>query len=144
MLAMESLFAKHNLIAWSAGAMALSERVVLFHDNPPQGAGNAEILDIGLGYFRGILPLPHARRRLHLDDAGRVILLAQRFQDAHCVALDEGSRLDAVSKGWRIFPRTRLLGYDGQVHEGAQSRILHPIARTVISDDDEEPDDASL
>ncbi len=44
--------------------MVVCETVVLFHDSPPQGAGNAEVLDAGLGLARGVIALPHARRRL--------------------------------------------------------------------------------
>jgi enterochelin esterase-like enzyme len=83
--------------AWSAGAMVLAERVVLFHDNPPwaswnAGAGDAEVLEAGLGRVRDVLPLPHAERRLHLDDPVRVALLARRFAPAAAVALDAGGR----------------------------------------------------
>ncbi len=82
------------VVAWSAGAMALGERVVLFHDNPPQGRGNAEVIESGLGLYRGVLPLPHARRRLDLDDPVRVALFARRFSPAFCLALDDEVRLD--------------------------------------------------
>ena len=81
------------VIAWSAGAMALSERVVLFHDHPVHGPNNAEVADSGLGLFRGVVPLPHARRRLNLDDAGRVGVLARRCSPLRCVTLDPGSVL---------------------------------------------------
>ena len=37
------------LIAWSAGAMALARRVFVYHDNPPQGPANTEVLENGLG-----------------------------------------------------------------------------------------------
>jgi hypothetical protein len=82
---------KIPVIAWSAGAMALSERVVLFHDHPVHGPNNAEVADVGLGLFRGVVPLPHARRRLHLDDPGRVGVLARRCSPARCVTLDPGA-----------------------------------------------------
>ncbi|MCB9638537.1 MAG: hypothetical protein H6728_12810 [Myxococcales bacterium] len=121
MLGIESFFKDHHLVAWSAGAMALSEKVVLFHDKPPQGAGAPEILDLGLGYFKGLLPLPHARRRLNLNDPARVALLAQRFAPSLCFALDEGSHIQATDKGWKLHPRTRLLTAEGQVHN-----FLHP------------------
>ena len=55
------------IVAWSAGAMALAERVVLYHDHPPQGAAPAELLDRGLGLVAGVLPLPDAARRLALE-----------------------------------------------------------------------------
>ena len=35
----DKLVGSRVVFAWSAGAMAISERVVLFHDDPPQGPG---------------------------------------------------------------------------------------------------------
>ena len=67
------------VVAWSAGAMALAERVVLFHDSPPQGRGYAEVLCAGVGLCPGVVPLPHAKKRLQLNDQVRVQLLARRF-----------------------------------------------------------------
>ncbi len=93
------------VIAWSAGAMALAERIVLFHDSPPQGAGNAEVLDLGLGLYSGLLPLPHARRRLQLDDPCRVELFARRFAPDMCLPLDEGDAVAFDGERWRPFPR---------------------------------------
>jgi len=61
------LLRERPVVAWSAGAMALTERVVLFHDSPPQGRGNAEVLENGLGLVPGLVALPHARRRLLLE-----------------------------------------------------------------------------
>ena len=88
---LESELREKRLIAWSAGAMALSERVVLFHDSPPQGPGHAEILDSGLGLLPRLLPLPHARERLRLHDPRRVALMARRFTPLQPVTLDAGS-----------------------------------------------------
>ena len=85
------LLAQRPLIAWSAGAMAVCERVVLFHDRPPQGAAHPELLDAGLGIVTGVVALPHAAARLALNDAGRVGTLARRFAPAQCLALDHGS-----------------------------------------------------
>ena len=81
------------IFAWSAGAMALTERVVLFHDSPPQGPGNAELLGEGLGVVPGTVVLPHARRRLRLDDPLRVSLFARRFKPDQCLTLDAGQRV---------------------------------------------------
>jgi hypothetical protein len=105
------------LVAWSAGAMALSERVVLFHDNPPQGQGSAEVLETGLGLVRGILPLPHARHRLELGDSRRVALLALRFRPLLAIPLDEGSRLAWDGRGWRGIPGTQRLTEEGALAE---------------------------
>ena len=41
------LLAEQPVVAWSAGAMALAERVVLFHDRTPQGRRDAEVLGAG-------------------------------------------------------------------------------------------------
>lgn len=89
----EALAEGKPLIAWSAGAMALSDRVVLFHDRPPQGAAHAEVLEPGLGLIPGIVALPHAHARLALDDATRVREFARRFAPARCLLLEHGSFL---------------------------------------------------
>ena len=104
------------VVAWSGGAMVLSERVVLFHDSPPQGPGNAEVYAPGLGLVRGVVPLPHANQRLRLDDEARVALFARRFEPDLCAALDGGERLRGSSGGteWEV-SGTRLLSTDGTV-----------------------------
>jgi hypothetical protein len=79
------------MIAWSAGAMAIAQAVVLFHDYPPQGSANIELIDAGLGLLPRVLPLPHAQTRLSLHDATRVALLARRFAPQACLTLDHGS-----------------------------------------------------
>lgn len=87
------LIANKTVIAWSAGAMAISDRVVLFHDHPPQGAGDPEVLDAGLGLVSGIVALPSARERLALDDTRRVAIFARRFVPASALVFDNGSFL---------------------------------------------------
>ena len=101
------------IIAWSAGAMAVSDRIVLFHDNPPQGRGNAELMGSGLGLFPGVVVLPHARRRLMLNDHARISVFARRFATATCIALDERCwiRFDGVR--WSAGPNTHQLCSDG-------------------------------
>lgn len=88
-----ALFAGRPVIAWSAGAMALAEAVILFHDEAPQGAGNVEVFEAGLGLARGVVPLPYARSRLRLHDATRIALIARRFAPLACLTLDQGSVL---------------------------------------------------
>jgi hypothetical protein len=101
------------VVAWSAGAMALSERVVLFHDSPPQGPGDAEVLEAGLGRVPGVVVLPHARRRLRLDEPSRVALLARRFAPAVCIRFDAGARLSWDGRQWRPGPGTERLDRTG-------------------------------
>jgi hypothetical protein len=87
------------VIAWSAGAMALSERVVLFHDHPPYGDRPAEVYADGVGAYVGTVALPHARRRLRLDDHDHVALLARRLAPRRAVILNDGARLDLGEAG---------------------------------------------
>lgn len=118
---LDTLLRDKPLIAWSAGAMALTDRVVLFHDSPPQGAGWAELLDFGLGLAPDVVVLPHARRRLRLDDPIRVRLLSRRFRPAACVPLDEGDHIDRIAGAWRF---GALLGTDGGMRSAEHSAPL--------------------
>ena len=102
------------VIAWSAGAMALAERIVLFHDRSAHGPGHPEIYGSGLSVFRGVVPLPHARARLLLDDAPRMAVFARRFAPARCVLLENGTRMDIDGEG-SCPPGTRVLATDGRV-----------------------------
>ena len=113
LLDLGSLVRDKPIIAWSAGAMALSDRVVLFHDAPPQGSGDAEVLDFGLGLAPGVVVLPHARRRLRLDDPRRVTLLARRFEPALCVPLDDGAHLVREGTAWTAGEGTGRLDASG-------------------------------
>jgi len=88
------------VIAWSAGAMALTDRIVLFHDRSPQGPGHPEMYGSGLSLLRDVVLLPHARARLLLDDAPRMAVLAWRFAPARCVPLEAGNRIDVVDGAW--------------------------------------------
>ncbi|MEM8962628.1 MAG: hypothetical protein AAGD38_14175 [Acidobacteriota bacterium] len=102
------------VFAWSAGAMAITRRVVLFHDSPPQGAGNPEILDAGLGLISHVVALPHAHQRLRLDDSTRVALFARRFAPDLCASLVPGAAVFWNGRTWRRSNVSRL-GLDGQV-----------------------------
>jgi hypothetical protein len=102
------------VIAWSAGAMALAERIVLFHDRSAHGPGHPEVFARGLSVLRGVVPLPHARARLLLEDAPRMAVFARRFAPARCVLLDNGTRIEFDSDG-DVPPGSRVLGEDGHV-----------------------------
>jgi hypothetical protein len=110
-----ALIESRPLVAWSAGAMAVSESVVLFHDSPPQGPGNPELLDAGLALCRGVVPLPHARERLKLDDPVRVALFSRRFRPAVSVVLDAVARLTWDGEDWSIGAGTQALTRSGRV-----------------------------
>ncbi len=102
------------VIAWSAGAMALSDRIILFYDRAPQGPGHPEVFGPGLGVLSHVVPLPHARARILLEDAPRMAVFARRFAPARCVLLETGTRIDTDSDG-SCPPDTRVLAEDGHV-----------------------------
>ena len=80
-----------HVIAWSAAAMALTDRIVLFHERMPQGRREAEIFGRGLGLVSGAVVLPDAVHRLRSGDRMRVRMMARRFAPAACVTLNNGS-----------------------------------------------------
>jgi len=107
-------FVPETVVAWSAGAMALTERVVLFNDRAPQGPAHAEIYDEGLGMIMGAVLLPHARRRLQIDDVTRMSVLASRLAPAVCVVLDDGTRIDLTTDGG-LPDDARVIGAEGRI-----------------------------
>ena len=108
------LFVGRVVIGRSAGAMVLAERVVLFHDRPPWGGRNPEVFDVGLGLAEGLVALPHASRRLALDDRVRAARLAARFAPATCLLLDPGGRIDLVDGRWNGYGGVRRLDRAGR------------------------------
>lgn len=82
------------IIAWSAGAMALTDRVVLFNDRAAHGPALAHVYAFGLGLAPGVVAMPAARDRLTLDNHLRMAMLARRFSPASCLLLDDGARVD--------------------------------------------------
>ena len=107
-----------HVVAWSAGAMALTERVVLFHDFVPHGVAQTEVYGAGIGVVPGIVALPHARRRLRVGDPVRMSVLARRFAPARCLVLDDVTRVSL--DGNRQLPAdARVLDLDGHVAEVA-------------------------
>jgi len=118
-----ALLADRVVVAWAAGAMVLAERVVLFHDSPPQGPGHAEAFETGLGVANAVVPLPHAGARLRLDDPGRVSRFARRFEPAAAIALDPGEAIQRTNGAWTplfgpaAINGARRLEADGSVRE---------------------------
>jgi hypothetical protein len=86
------------VITWSAGAMALSPRVVLFGDHAAYGHPDPEFYAAGLGLYAQAVPFPHARRRLRLTDHDHRQLLADRLAPYPGLILDEGVRLDLTDQ----------------------------------------------
>jgi len=82
---LDELIGDRPVFAWSAGAMALADRIVLFHDDPPEGRVAREVLDAGLGRAPGVVVLPEPERRLKLEVKDRIGLLSRRFAPARCL-----------------------------------------------------------
>jgi len=105
------------VIAWSAGAMVLTDRVVLYNDSGPQGYKGAEVWAHGLGRVTDVLALPHARRRIRVDDPMTVQVFVRRFSPAVAMLLDDGSRV--------------VVGPDGVLPQGAKVFTDHGTIGTV-------------
>ena len=103
------------VVAWSAGAMSVTERVVLYNDLGPSGVVGSEVWDRGLGRAPRVVAMPHARRRLRMDDPAVLRVLARRFGDARCLRLDDGARVDLGPDG-ELPGGARVIGDDGLVH----------------------------
>lgn len=115
------------LCAWSAGAMTLADRVVLFYDDPPDGRGEAEVLDSGLRLTPGLVYLPHAAQRLRLSDHRRMARLAHRLSPERGVTLENGAWIEFVDGGWRSQGKlgaAGLLQPDGTLHHPAPGEAL--------------------
>ena len=103
LFAISDLIGARPVFAWSAGAMCATERIVAFHDSPPQGRRDPVVLDFGLALCPGVVALPHASRRLDLADRGRVMRFAKRLAPRVCVALDDASGMIWDGAGWELF-----------------------------------------
>ena len=101
------------VVAWSAGAMAMTRVVVLFNDQAATG-DHAEVWDRGAGRVEHVVALPHARRRLHLDDRVRMQVLAARFSGSTCLLLDDGAKV-AVGSDGALPPGARVIRADGTI-----------------------------
>lgn len=113
------------IIAWSAGAMVLTERVVLFNDNASRGPRAPEVYDSGLGLLRDAVLFPAAHQRLQMSNVERMSLLAKRFAPAICVPLDPGARVEIGAAG-SLPDNTPTIGRDGAI--GALASIHAPQA----------------
>ncbi len=118
MFGVKDLLGDHALVAWSGGAMVTGERVVLFHESPPEGFGISEVLEQGIGLHQGVLPLPNPKLRLKLDEPLRVGWLSKRYAPSKCVAMDQGEFVQFDGDRWFGEEGTTLLKTDGTVGTG--------------------------
>jgi nicotinamidase/pyrazinamidase len=73
-----------------------------------------EVLGEGLGVLHDLVLLPHARRRLRVDDQVRMSVLARRFEPARCLVLDDELRVDLTRDGG-LPADARVIAGDGRV-----------------------------
>ena len=121
------------IIAWSAGAMVLTERIVLFHDYPPYGSDIAQVLDAGFGLVPGYVVLPDARRRINLEAKAGIQRFARRMAPATCVAMDHGARM-VFEGGELVFANATRLTTTGDAERnwnGEASRFSTPYLHGV-------------
>jgi hypothetical protein len=108
------------VVAWSAGAMAMTERVVLYNDRGPQGVQGAEVWDRGAERVRDVVAMPHARRRLRLDDPVHAKVFVRRFAPATCLLLDDGTQVEIGADG-KVPAGARVLTETGAAPRGEAS-----------------------
>lgn len=102
------------IIAWGAGAMALTERVVLFYDHAVARPGVAELLMEGLGLTRGVVALPSPRQRLEMKNEIRLQSLSRRCAPSACLLLEDHSEVTLTAAG--LAPvGARVIDHDGQL-----------------------------
>lgn len=102
------------VLAWGAGAMALTERIVLFYDHAVTSPGVSEMLMGGLGLTRGVVALPSPRERLDMSDRRRLGMLARRALPRRGLLLDQRTAVTLTADG-RLPDDARVLGTDGTV-----------------------------
>ena len=115
LFAIEPLLRRPTVFAWSAGAMVLTDRIVLFHDTPPQGAHAPEVMEHGFGLISNVVVLPSARRRLQLSDTTRVSLMSRRLSPSLCVPMDEQELLECHNSSLSGSAGLRVLQTDGTI-----------------------------
>lgn len=122
LLGMRELLAGHPLIGWSAGAMVMTDQLVLFHDRAPQGRREPELLDVGLGRSSRLIALPAASQRLDLAQKDHLALMARRFAPSNCLALDESD--------WIAWNSDRLLAAQGvrRIKRSGSLAKVHAVA----------------
>lgn len=102
------------IIAWGAGAMALTERVLLFHDDSVVAPGVSEVLMDGLGLTRGLVALPNASQRLDVKNRPRMAVLAQRCGPRLPLLLDPGAQVTLTAHG-DLPTGARVVDHEGRI-----------------------------
>lgn len=102
------------IIAWGAGAMALTERVLLYYDNSVTSPGVSEMLMDGIGLTRGVVALPSASARLDIRNRPRMRTLVSRCAPRLPLVLDVGAQVTLTGRG-ELPTGARVLSPTGKV-----------------------------
>lgn len=100
------------IVAWGAGAMVLTEQVLLYYDHAVADSGVSEMLMEGLGLTSGIVALPSPKERLDVRNTWRMSALARRVAPARALLLDAEAEVTLTADG-RLPAGARVLGQDG-------------------------------
>jgi peptidase E len=88
----EALRRGAQIVAMSAGAMVLCERVIVY-DDLAATPRDFQLYDRGLAIVRDIQLFPHCTERIQTDDPENLAYLARRFRHHACVGLNQRSFL---------------------------------------------------
>jgi peptidase E len=88
----EALRRGAQIVAVSAGALVLCERVIVY-DDFAETPRDFQLYDRGLGIVQDIQVLPHCMERIQTDDSDNLAYLARRFRHHACVGLNQRSLL---------------------------------------------------
>ena len=115
LLDLGAALSRRPILAWSAGAMTLTPRIVVFHDRLPHGSAPPQILGEGLSLLPGVAFFPDARRRLDLDNRESLGELAARVAPERAVLLDPDDLLCRDGETWTAAAGIRTLAPDGEI-----------------------------
>ena len=116
------------VFAWSAGAMAITNRIILYYDDPPFGKGVPEVLDNGIGNIPHLILLPHAKTRLRIKNRHRIQQFAQRFAPDICITLENGALLswkDNFMRNIGVKDSSMRICQDGTLQSWEVARCVH-------------------
>jgi hypothetical protein len=88
----EALRRGAQIVAMSAGAMVLCERVIVY-DDLAVTRRDFQLYDRGLALVRDLQLFPHCMERIQTDDRDNLAYLARRFRHHVCVGLNQRSFL---------------------------------------------------
>jgi len=118
----EALRRGAQIVAMSAGAMVLCERVIIY-DDMATTRRDFQLYDRGLSLVRDVQLFPHCTERIQTEDPDNLAYLARRFRHHACVGLNQRSfllfepgprRATSVGEGDSVFvfdPAGRKIGY---------------------------------